>query len=951
VSFKEPTFYSGPEVRSKQKSRTPEKTQHFRLHVVSHTHWDREWTSSFERQRSQLVRLIDRLLELMERNYEFRYFVLDGQTIVLEDYLEIRPENRERLKRLIEVGRLEIGPWYVQPDEFSVSGESLIRNLQIGRRIGEDFGGMMKAGYLPDAFGHVAQMPQLLRGFDIDSFIFTRGLGDEQERLGTEFLWIAPDGSRVLAVNQRNGYDNGMHLGFEKSGEYNRDASRLDMAVDRIREQMAQLGDHARAGGDGVRHLLINNGGDYEDPQASLPKILQYLNPTLGDATIEHTTFSRFVSNLRRAGLSLPDFSGELRGSKRHFILSGILSTRVPVKQQNHACETLLEKYAEPLATMAAHLTDIQNQAGFLQHAWKTLQQNHPHDSIGGCSVDEVQLDMLPRFDRVRRIGEVTIAGATTAIASRVRRKAAPSFVVFNPLPVSRNEVVAALVLLPPDHPGRDFNIIDGNGRLLPTHVRHVHKIRASSNYSLPSSFLRLSQDSFSFDERLACFMHDYKTHGLAPDKKDKPWRVVELEGLLENLPACGYRTYSLNVAETPAAIRPGGVKVSGNTIENAFLRMRVYPDGTFDLHHKATKRDFRRCNLLEDVEDTGDAYDYSPAKRSAIFTSKNRRGRLRFIQKSSLRATVECSFVMMLPEGFDRKAGKRSRRLVKCLTRVLLTVNASDPWVSVVCEFENQAKDHRLSASIGAPVNAKASVSGQPFYVVERALKVFTKRNWKQPPSTTSPLQNFCALEDRRGGVAVLVRGLYEYRALREGRNTALKLTLLRAVGWLSRNDLSARSGHAGPPLATPQAQCLGRQRFEYAIMPYAASRRAANVAQQAQRFQAPVIDALCANGSGGLPGEFSFVRVEPATLQFSALKKCLHRDTVILRVVNLSPQRIRAKVRCGKPLRHAWKVTLAENRIEEVPVQHDDTVEVDLPGWRIATLELEPGRMMHGV
>lgn len=949
MPFKERSLWSSQVLPTRQKPRMTERSLQYRLHVVPHTHWDREWYCTFQQYRYRLVRLADRLIDLMERNSDFRFFVFDGQTIIIEDYLEIRPEHRERVKRLIESGRLEIGPWYVLCDEFLVSGESLVRNLLIGRREGEEYGGMMKVGYQPDAFGHIAQMPQILRGFDIDSFIFTRGLGEEQNRLGTEFLWIAPDGSRVLAINQRNGYCNGKHLGFEKDGEHLRDAPRFDLAVDRMREQIAQLGECARSGGDGLRHLLINNGSDHEEPQAMLPRIVQYLNTVLGDAAVEQTNFTRFVHTIRRAGLSLPDFSGELRGSKRHFILSGVLSARVHLKQQNHACETLLEKYAEPLSVMTWQLANVQSQAGFLQRAWRILQQNHAHDSICGCSIDQVHRDMQPRFEQARQLAEVVLGGATAAVANGVQHDTWPSFVVFNPLPAPRNEVLTTLVLVPPDHPGRNFTVFDTGGRVLPTHVRKVHKIRSSSSYPLPSAFLRMGERPIGFEEKRAELLRDLNNYALTPSKKDKLWRVIELECLLENLPACGYGTFALKSAEAPQAQKP--VKVKGYALENGFLRVRVYPDGTFDVHHKATRRDYKRCNLFEDVEDAGDTYDYSPAKRSSVITSKNHRGRIRFVQKSPLAVTVECSFAIVLPEEFDRRLGKRSRRLAKCPVRTLITLNACDPFVCVVSEFHNLAKDHRLSASFGATLNGKFSIAGQAFYAVERPLKTPSAKGWKQPAAQSLPMQNFCAVEDRRGGLALLTRGLYEYRAQREGRGTALKLTLVRSVGWLSRDDLLTRAGHAGPFYPTPEAQCLGLQRFSYAVMPYTGNWRAANVPWHAQRFQAPVIDEQCLGSGGSLPGDFSFLHVEPASLQFSALKKCMHRDTVIFRIVNLSSLRTKVKVNCGKPLRHAWKVTLAENRIEEIPILQDDRFEVEVPAWRMLTIELEPGRTMQGV
>jgi len=269
-----------------------------------------------------------------------------------------------------------------------------------------------------------------------------------------------------------------------------------------------------------------------------------------------------------------------------------------------------------------------------------------------------------------------------------------------------------------------------------------------------------------------------------------------------------------------------------------------------------------------------------------------------------------------------------------------------------VVCEFDNEAKDHRLSVGATAPVSTTVSIAGQPFHVIERPLKVPSGKNWQQPPATNAPLQGFCAVEDRRGGLAFLTRGLYDYRAAKEGNGTALKLTLLRAVGWLSREALPTRPGAAGPVLSTPEAQGLGTHRFEYAILPYSGGWRNANVPVHAQRFQAPVIDEQLRPGMPGasLPAQFSMFRVEPTLVQFSALKRCMHRDTVVFRIYNPSSQRLKAKIQCGKPLRHAWKVTLAENRIEELPVLQEHNLEVDMPAWRIVTIELEIGRSAHG-
>jgi len=183
-------------------------------YVVSHTHWDREWYLPYHRFRVSLVRVVDQVLDALDNDESFEHFLLDGQAVVLEDYLEVRPEEAERIVTLVRRGALSLGPWYVLPDEFLVSGEATARNLLIGHAVAAKFGPVQNAGYMPDSFGHIEQMPQLLRRAGIDSFIYTRGNGDELEELGLEYLWRAPDGSEVLAINQWGGYCNAAALGL-----------------------------------------------------------------------------------------------------------------------------------------------------------------------------------------------------------------------------------------------------------------------------------------------------------------------------------------------------------------------------------------------------------------------------------------------------------------------------------------------------------------------------------------------------------------------------------------------------------------------------------------------------------------------------------------------------------------------------------------------------------------
>ncbi len=925
----------------------------YKLHVVSHTHWDREWYQSFQQYRMRLVRMTDRLLELLERAPEYRYFVFDGQTIVLEDYLQIRPEQRERLKNMIQSGRIEIGPWYVLPDEFLASGEALVRNLLMGHQVGAQYGSVMKVGYVPDSFGHVTQLPQILRGFQIDNFIFTRGLGEEEAALGTEFLWNAPDSSRVLAINQRKGYCNGNHLGYETNGEHNAETPRFDLLVDFFKQEIAELGRHAKPGSDGTCNVLINNGCDHQEPQADLPRMLAYVNNVLPEIQIEHTSFSRFVHALRRAGLALTEWSGEIHGSKRHYILSGVLSSRAYLKQLNEACETLLTHVAEPLGIMMWHRAGQDSYHGFLNQAWKTLLQNHPHDSIGGCSIDQVHRDMLPRFAEAKQIGKLVTSTAMDYLAARVQHNGAPAVVVVNTLAFPRTQVLRSFVLVPPSYSLKKMTLVDPVGKPIPTHVLKTRALASRPGYALPEAFLRTASLNsagirpLDYENKRAQLQNDLAAYDLTPGKKEQPWKLVELEYLAQNIPALGYRAFALREQETIASESP--LKVKGPAVENQFFRVKFASNGTFVLYHKATKRQYGPVNVLEDGADIGDAYDYAPAKGAGIW-SRNRRGKMKFVHRSPLAVEVEVKTVLPLPAKFERDRQRRSKKNVPCQLQWKFRVTASSPVVQVELTLHNLAEDHRLRMHAQTPISATSTLAGQPFHLTERPLKKSSGKDWIQPPSPTAPMQRLCAVEDRRGGLALLTQGLYEYEALKERKGVTLAVTLLRAVGWLSRPDLSTRPDNAGPQYVAPEAQCLGEHKFHYAFLPYSGAARTNHLVGQAQSYRVPMLEEQCTGKVSNQPPEYSLLHCEPEALVVTAVKKCEQRNTTIVRLYNASSERVKGKVTWGAPITHAWRVNLAEDRLEEIPILAKTRLELDVPAWRIVTIELEASRKMAG-
>jgi mannosylglycerate hydrolase len=497
--------------------------------LVPHTHWDREWYQTFQQFRIRLVRAIDKLLDILDRDGNFSYFMLDGQTIVLDDYLEVQPEQEERLKRYTRSGRISVGPWYIQPDEFLVSGESLIRNLQVGLQRAAEFGEPMRVGYVPDCFGHIAQLPQIFRGFEIDNAVFWRGVGAEAQK--SEFYWAAPDGTKVLVIHLADpiGYSNARLMPLSP----NEFATRVELLTAQILPKAT------------TNTLLFMNGSDHLEPQEGLPGAITAANALLAHIDPEHerilTNFGhsaengntkhfdgihvqigslpQYVEAIRQQnGISLDPgtlgtngqsqeggpsrdeilrftqddngvtqddnlqqdgnlqvLTGEMRSGQYSHLLPSVLSSRMWIKQQNAATEHLLERWVEPLTAWAWKL-GAPYPAGLVRLAWKYLLQNQPHDSICGCSIDQVHRENAVRFAQSQQVAETIIAQAMQNIAAAVdthapiptthtSHKPAP-IVVFNPAPGPRTGVAQVVVQFPGSL--RNAVIIDEQGQHMP---------------------------------------------------------------------------------------------------------------------------------------------------------------------------------------------------------------------------------------------------------------------------------------------------------------------------------------------------------------------------------------------------------------------------------------------------------------------------------------------------
>jgi alpha-mannosidase len=827
------------------------------LVVVPHTHWDREWYRTQEEFRLRLVRLLDRLLPLLEGDPSFRHFSLDGQTIVVDDYLEVRPEARERLAKLVRDGRLVVGPWYVLPDEWLVSGEALIRNLRLGLREAAALGGSNPVGYVPDQFGHVGQLPQLLRGFGLEGAVLWRGVGKDVSE--TTFWWEAPDGTRLFTVYMPLGYGNAALLPLEPEG-----------LAARLAREIEALGPFSR-----IPTLLLMNGSDHLEPQAGLPAALEAAAARLG-VGVEIGTVLGFLRRARaEARPEIPLHRGELRSGLRAPLLPGCASSRMPQKQRDFRNDRLLVRYLEPLSTWLAALGG-EADPGLLDFAWRVALQNHPHDSICGCSVDRVHAQMEARFDRVEEIAGEELARVTRQLAARVAappagRGSGDAFVVWNPNAGEVAQVEAELDLDVPGAEGRRAgplraHVRSADGRRVPAHVEILapglvwggtfgKRLASGILPTLHREFLGSFVNDVTWqveDDRLRVRVGLGATPSGELDEagiKSALSRALAREEVaqvalearrpprvrlrfVDELPGHGLRAYRM--ARGPGSRRAEGAEVRGGRraggagwIENAFWRVEATPDGRVRWRHASHDAWVEDALRVVSEGDRGDEYNFDPLP-GAVTVERPERARVQVehdTAEASLRVDARYRVPLALAPGRDDREKRRIVLPVRLRLRLARALDRLDLWL----ELDNVARDHRLRVRLRAPFTARRFEVESAFEVTERPIAPgagdFGSERPAEFPIGAGPQRSFATLDDGVRAMTVANRGNAEVEAVPEpDGSTSLAVTLLRAVGRLSQTDLALRPVPAGPPFPTPGAQVPGAHRCELGLRYHAA-------------------------------------------------------------------------------------------------------------------------------
>jgi len=866
--------------------------------VVPHTHWDRAWYWPLERFRVKLIHCVKRVIEELKAHENYR-FTLDGQVLPLSDYLEAHPRDGAFLKRMIRRGRLKVGPMYCLADLYCTGGEALIRNLLIGRAISGRFGGSQDELHMPDTFGITPSVPLIAAGFGLDTFTFMRGVVGEagtdkgthairtdiqpQLPAGTRmFHWAAPDGSAIRVMRLRDGYANaatrlGHVPGTGLEPRYDRE-SYVEGIIAAAQKQDDGQGEP----------LLLMAGVDHQIPHPDLAYALP-------DATkrshyrFRFADFDDLAAVMRdRDASDWPSYTGEFHGSGAASVLGGTISARIYLKQTNAEVERLLVHQAEAATAFAAMLGVDDPAAASIELAWKHLLSTHPHDDICGCSVDTVHRDNEHMMRQARDAGDAVRRQMVRRIVETVGGNRPGddrfSFLLINTQPTARR----ARLRLRCDFEGRErfgdwtpperYAVVDETGAEAP--------------------FVEL--------ERGRWVEHPH------------PTLLIELDAPLK--PMSVQRFYLEPRAQWP---RTGQDEAA---IENDRLRVEPERDGSFTLTDKRTGQRFEDCGVFSDQADVGDTYDFAdlPAERERLF----RAGSFRVEQGhgcSGLQRLVMRG-ELAVPAASDESG--RSEREVELPVEVVLSLTDEADQVEVDVRFENTARDHRLRWNLLLPSRGHASRAGLKFNEVSRPAG-------KQPPRRVPrdakaarvhpihPADHYAAVAGPDGGLAVFGAFPFNYELVRGGRGERdrLAVTLLRAVGQLSKSGMSTRRGGAGPDTRTPEAQCLGRRfAMRFAVRPFAGE-EAGGLFAESIGWRTPPIKGQIEpwyprRAAAGEPVEGPLLEADPPVV-VSAFKPAQQGRGVIVRLFNPTGETIASTLRL-RSVKRIEPVDLAERPTE---------------------------------
>lgn len=913
------------------------------MHLVANTHWDREWHFTVEQTRPILRDKITLILDTLDADPDFGSFLLDGQSVILDDYMIVCPEERERVTRLMREGRLFAGPWYSLPDEFIVSGESIVRNILIGHQTADEFGGSMKVAYTPCSYGQISQMPQIWRGFGIDAALFYRGVrNDLTERI---FRWEGADDSQIMvyrygktgrtdfywqvlrpAVYDKERQrtvdwgDDGVlfHLCDDaayRGDYYTLDAPNFLIADERLKNGIEQLKQDHFVDVPVRDHLLFMVGSDCTAPHPRMVELVEETNKQIaasGDKLVI-SSIPAYIDAVKER-IAIEDLKTSLSGELHEAVqtsgsalLESVISSRMYLKQANDATEIALQNWAEPTATIAWRLGREYPQ-GFLRRAWKTMLACHPHDSICGVSIDDVCDDMMNRFREARECGEGVAEAGLKAVVSNIDLADADEkdifLTVFNPLPWGRDAVVKAMVDIPSSLPGKvdavELTAPDGSK----TAVQH-----------------------FTCREAVGTVQHPDDMVGLLPSTR------VEIAFEAKALPAMGYRTWRVE-ARRGGFLSATSLVAGPCAMENELVRVEIESNGTLTVTNKTTGRSYSGLNAFEDTGDIGIGWRAERPQADPTVYSHGAEAAITLVESGPLQAAFDVALAMRVPkQRTDNRIG-RSEEMVDIDICSRVTLKAGARMVEIETTVNNRARHHRLRALFPTRLAADVVHVGGQFNVLERPVAKVDTTEWSEQKQPTDPFHTFVDLSDGSEGLAIVAQGMREYEAM-DNDDRVLALTIHRSVQCLTYLCAPEHEEMDG-------AQALGEHTTRYAVVVHSGQWDDANLYVDALGHNTPIKVAQHTRTTGSAPRELSYLSIGDTNVVLSALKKAEDGDSIIARVYNPTNAAITTTLTSHFPLAEAHVVNLLEERQEALAVDDANALPLTVKSKQILTVEL---------
>lgn len=897
-----------------------------KVHVVPHSHWDREWYFTTSRSKVYLMKDLKDVLDTLESNPDFKYFMVDAQGSLLDDYIKWMPQDKDRITKLVKEKKLVIGPWYTQTDQLVISGESIVRNMYYGMKRCETFGGYMNVGYVPDSFGQSGNMPQIYKEFGIDDTLFWRGVSDDMVN-HTDYNWRGDDGSVVFTTQ--------IPFGYYIGGNIPEDPKQS--------EEFWQKECFEKAGGrSATKHIYFPNGFDQAPIRTNLPEIIKERNEKDPENEYVISCIEDYIKDVKSENPELEEVSGELVIAKHMRIHKSIFSSRSDLKVMNTQIQNYVTNVMEPLLTLSYNLgNDYPHEA--VGEIWKLLFENAAHDSIGSCISDTANEDVYVRYKQARDIAVNLVELHSRLIATSVKNDAEMTFTLINTLPQKRNDTVVVKTYIP----GGNFAILDEKGNKVDY---TVIESRDLTDYVLS------------------------QTIKLDPSRKFYvPSKVLEATIAIKtnDVPAFGYVQYTLDTKGNSAKNLE-----KKNTLENEFYAINVEEDGSLTITDKENNVTYKNQGVLVENGDDGDSFNYSPPRKDLeVFSNKSECSVE--VSGSDIYDQAVIKFNMVVPKDLEERAeGKVSVNLPITMT---VALRKDSKVIDFNVHVDNKGLSHRLCVLFDSQIVSSFNYADEQFGSIkrpnyyEKEMKLYMssaenktekkagvqelanwandQSTWQEPPISIEPTQSYVSLTDGKQGIAVIPQGVREYEVL---DNHMIRLTLFRTYGFMGKENLIYRPGRASGEriIETPAAQLLKEMDFAFGFTTYASDINEANVDTLAKAYNTNIevyTYAEFLNGrlifsqreiEGTKESRYSLFETENK-LVVSAMKKAEDNDGYIIRLFNgKNHENISDTIKFNFDVKEAYYTNLREEKTEDIKVENNTINVKELSHCKFVTI-----------